>query len=278
MGRIMRNYSSKKGSALLLTLLIMTAVGGLLLTVSKVVIDSIHMNSTTSDADAATRMAMSGIEDGLARLNNFGAVNEGVNSSTYDYGDKSDTTHYLQPMRRGYTDGGCTTLGKDVVTSDTASYNSECPYYDMKISRMMSIKPGVEVANSTTLPINTPKVFNITGDYSYFTLQAAGGTTISVISCSDINGTGSCGAPTIGSTVTVSGSSVKSIKLSVLIYGINNKNVIVGSISTINGAYIDRGYTTVEVIGYAGGVRKGYMVTINADGTKKFQEIVDFSS
>lgn len=259
----MRSKPSQSGSSLLLVILITTTVSVVILATSKLIIDTTRSQSAADYANLAKQMALSGIEEGLARYNGFGSgsllkVGEyGNDASANELGTSS---YRLKPMRRGFYDADCLVPSSDTpILSEGTVYNSDCPYYDLTVRSIIRIdSPDFHTYTSRELPPNQEIILNILQS-SPFNFTPSG----SEVSYRTFDGFDGTGSGTESVTVAKSGlgviddSTIKSIAFttkvgfSQLILTVNSGQLAIG-----------KGFTTIDVSGYAGSIRKKYILTI----------------
>ncbi|MBU6389516.1 hypothetical protein KGQ71_03295, partial [Patescibacteria group bacterium] len=144
MGKISSRQST--GSSLLITVLIMTVVGMVVLVVSRNAILSTRVASQNDSSNLAFQMAMTGLEDGRLRAQLFGGAPLTAQGEFGDLTSTASNPHIVNPRRRGYlmTDASsaCTNPGSDQSVSTSATtVNQSCPYYDLAVYRLITITP-----------------------------------------------------------------------------------------------------------------------------------------
>ena len=278
-----RNYIKPPGSALLLTLLIMVSVSSIVLGSAKAVNDSTRIVGATDSAILAEQMAQSGIEEGFNRLSQsatsatngdygVGAVYDAVYGNTYS----------LTPMRRGFKQGTkCQTIISDSTPTNSA-IDQNCPYYDLTIRSMVSISNDTSKSyaaqtfdiNGRDLPVGGSLTLPISQfQGGYFTIKPTyvGGASGSM-ACQAFNASNNpvstlegCPKNNIGLFIVSSLGNVRSIQLTVD-KPLDSATVIYAQPSPLT---IGKGFTTIDAIGYAGGVQKRLMMTVPKDPTIK---------
>ena len=161
----------RNGSSLLLTLLVMTTVGAMLLTVSKAFIDNARFSSTSDSLLLATRAAQAGLEEGLQRMKTSsfldGAGGEYGDGASNNQSPTPANPYQLLPLRRGFVPvkpgiAKCqiwSTEGKADATN--SNYDPDCPYYDLTVRNTVNLSP---VGNTyTNAAIKRTNSYTITG-------------------------------------------------------------------------------------------------------------------
>lgn len=274
----MQFLRKQSGASLLIILLIMAGAGAVVLVGSKAIIDSSRQVSATANNTLALQMAQTGVQDGLL------LYKKGFLSQSGEYGDTTAVGGYsLQPMRRGFSDASCKVYGLDQLASATATtYNPDCPYYDVTIRNTIAMTSATTNWSLTTreLPNNIATVIPLENNPALtFSLDALPGLTYDYGVCTTYN----CSAPSDPvAGIGVTGSSNPAFQISALTGGgIPIKALrftahyslsagphvgVIGSVAPQSlfptQVAVGKGYTTIDVTGYAGGVQKKVVVTI----------------
>ncbi len=134
----------KKGSSLLLVLLILTGFSGILFAISQQVRGARRQSAGQQFAHEAELQAMAGIDEGIMRMKT------GALDARGEYGTLASTTNYyrLSPIVRGF---------KSVTTScDTPTdtgLDLSCPYYTIAVRRMVGANvPGESLLRASDIP------------------------------------------------------------------------------------------------------------------------------
>lgn len=270
----------KSGSSLLLTLLVMTTVAAMLITVSKAFIDNARFSSTNDSLQLATRMAQSGLEEGLLRIKQNTLIGgEYGNGTNNNLNPTPANPYHLLSMRRGFaaTDTTCTLWSVDgPATAANASYNQNCPYYDLTIRNIVSLSTGSDAQG-----IARTSSYTLTGqDFGPATainlqvrevdpsvsgqVNVHNSTNTATINCNLCSP--NVLAPAATGIINNSVVAGQTLTLSVTSGAIDGGGlVITNPVSTSGGAAnfaLQKSSTTVEVTGYAGGVQKKLLYTV----------------
>lgn len=124
---------SKPGTALLLTLLMLTAVSTVLLVSSHSYLSGIRYSTDSDNLIMAENMAKAGLREGLIRFKNGYGLDNG------EYGSKSNTPYSLYAWQRPFFGSDCGSLNSDQSIDQTLSYSSECPFYELAIRKKAAV-------------------------------------------------------------------------------------------------------------------------------------------
>jgi Tfp pilus assembly protein PilX len=264
------NYTNRRGSSLLITLLIMTAVSILLVSGSRAVVESSRSVGTLDAQTSAQHIAESGLQEGLLYLRQNNPV---LQAGEYGVKDISTTPYSLRPLRRGFSDSACTVMTPAAATTASTA-NTDCPYYDLAIRNSVGYSGSTNppyTLSSRDVPHNQPIALNLqTGEPITFHPQTGGGTVSSYTYalCPDITMVG-CTAETPISTsqdfIVQSTKTYKALKIRAL-YTAGVAPTIPATLMTIspastNEVALGKGNTTIDVTGYMGNVQKRYVIT-----------------
>src|SRR4051812_8565042 len=112
MRNTMKASTRQSGSALLIILLLLSAIGAIILTASRAIIETSRGSTSGITLQTANQMAQAGIYEGLNRLKVGGSAL--VNG---EYGNGMLTNpgldYSLAALSRGYSDAACTQLSSD---------------------------------------------------------------------------------------------------------------------------------------------------------------------
>lgn len=266
----MKKQLRQSGSSLLIILLIMSAVGAIVLGGSRAIIDASRLSAAASASLSAERMAEAGIQDAVLLYKGF--LKDG------EYGEPNASpfgAYSLKPQRRGFTDANCTLIGQDQPASAPATkYNPDCPYYDFTIRNTVAFTTDVNFAFSTRVfPPGQPVLLMLKKNPGIHFAWAQGFplTNYRVRTFSDLAGQSIPLSDTgfvINQFFDIS-NLAQSVEITAN-YAINSgphaSSVLIpsqtdGSTTQIA---IGKGYTTIDVTGYAGNVQKKLLLTIRA--------------
>jgi hypothetical protein len=271
----MKMLRKQPGASLLIILLIMAGAGSVVLVGSRALIDSSRQVGATTNNTVALQMAQAGTQDGLL------LYKKGFLTSTGEYGDSAGVSGYsLKPVRRGFTDAACKSWGVDQpATSAVSTYSLDCPYYDIAIRNTKALTASTTDYSLTSreLPNNVPTIIPIPVNPAItVNLNSVPGFTYDyylcvTLDCTDVtdpvqtfvaqNNLSFQIPATAGIKV------VKAMKFtSHFTLSSGPHVIIVSGIAPQSGwpsqIAMGKGYTTVDVTGYAGGVQKKVLLTI----------------
>jgi hypothetical protein len=265
----MRTIPRQSGSSLLLTLLIMIGVSGIILTVAKSVAGQARLTSQTKLSHEADQMALTGIDDGLMR------INRGQTNIDQQYGDDTLGLNRLGPLRVGFTGTTCDTVAS-VSPPSPALNDPTCPYYDMAVRTQTSVSEPTEVLLSPLdLVLGQTETFKVLSNVGPVLLvphfvNASG----SSITCD--SGCATNGPFVDGSQIQVTAGPSFTFSLTLTSGELSTKGVSLSSSIAPSEFVIFRPNSfLVQATGYAGGVQKKYLLFRN-DITNK-QQLIDFT-
>lgn len=277
----------RPASSLVITLLIISAVGAVLLTASRSLLDSTRIAAATDSASSAELMAQNGIEEGLLRykVSCPGPTFCGLNSDG-EYGDFTKLTgqvYSLQPMRRGFlpqnTSGmpagtpSCSVPSNDGVTDPlvNTSYDPNCPYFDLTVRRQVALIQPTDVLTLTNreLPLKQKVLLNI-NHFTNFTISLPSNTTSKLDYTTVVSGAGTPESgtldPATNPQVTINGSGTTGINLTVPNVDLAGQQVTIKLFGQGGVLLIYKGVITIDSTGYAGGITRKKIMYIHGDG------------
>lgn len=271
----MRTLRRQAGASLLIILLIMAGVGSVVLAGSKAIIDSSRQASTTSFSTSALQIAQTGIQDGLL------LYKKGFLTASGEYGDPAGSTgtnYSLQNVRRGFqlNDATCSSFTVDQVQS--ATYNQDCPYYELSIRNVEAFSSAASAASyqltSRELPKGVGTIIPLPvnpGITLTFNTNGGIGLTYDYSTCTTLN----CQAGSESATTLGVSNSLLAINAGVLAVRITphftpsaGPHVQIVQAVAPTGSWgtsqiaVGKGFTTIDVTGYAGGVQKKLILTV----------------
>jgi hypothetical protein len=265
----MRTIPRQSGSSLLLTLLIMIGVSGIILTVAKSVAGQARLTSQTKLSHEADQMALTGIDDGLMR------INRGQTNIDQQYGDDTLGLNRLGPLRVGFTGAACDTVA-DVSPPSTALNDPTCPYYDLAVRSQTSVSEPTE-ALLTPLDL-------VLGQTQTFRVLSTPGSVLLVPHFVNPNGSSitcdsGCATPgpfVDGSQIQVTAGPSNNFSLTLTSGELSTKGVsLYSSITPSEFVIFKTNSFLIQATGYSGGVQKKYILFRN-DITNK-QQLIDFT-
>lgn len=156
-----------KGSALLGTILMITAITLVYFTATKILMDQNKISMKESNINKAEEMADLGLKEGLAKVKvNYSLPDCQMDSDSvlncWEYGDKDLNGVIKGPMMMGYNSSCDGSLLESRLSNNT-TIKKECPYYLLAIRDAVVVKSGdefqiakqLQVAGNLKLPIRS---------------------------------------------------------------------------------------------------------------------------
>jgi hypothetical protein len=266
-------------AGLLLTVLTMAAFATVSAVAIQLLLSSSRANGQIGAAQSADQMAQQGLQEGelryrLHQLSVEGEYGVGAVSSftsTTALSAVISGGYSLSAMRRGYLLGSsCANLASDGTPASTA-YDPACTYYDLAV-RTKAVIGRSSSPTAYNYPVNVfangqvSLTFQSDNSGSVtFTLKqvaADGGTSdghgLFTVSCSNCTNMGN---PSVLATITLPTANPVALNIaySGLISGQTPDTLQVASSTPL---VFDKGFTTIDAIGYAGGIQKEWQANI----------------
>lgn len=239
---------SVKGSALLGTILMITAVTLVYFTTTKILMEQNKASMKEDNRVKAEEMAEMGLREAMARVKTKCTNVGNLDTSCEEYGEKEiNTGVIIGPIIKGSTNVDCKDLQADENYIGNTTVNKECPYYLLAIRDSILLKPGKEFELSKQLQL-----------FDNLTLPVRFGSGAKVF----VDGQD---CPSSGSVACDYSVSTKvAIKFNPSVT--NQKKVVtIKNTGPTDDLYIGKGYATLDVIGYGN----------KSDGTSYVQKQTD---
>ena len=262
----MKHVCKQSGSGLLLTVLTLTVFAAVSVLLTQVLTSTMRVSGLQSVAGESSAMADQGLQEGLLRYSQFKqSVSIAALNPFGEYGIGADTSagggnsYSLLPFSRGYT-AGCAVLGGD----NDLKIDFSCPNYKLAVRSRILLQPGT----SFTFPA---QIFAAGSPTSIVVYNLNGGTG-GVVQFSTRYGAKydiTCNSGCDNNKYNVKSGPFQSITISANSAQLQidpNKSkteltVAISSLSLLN-MIIDKGFTTIESTGYAGGVHVEKLLNI----------------
>lgn len=264
------------GSALLIVILVMTTIASIVLTATRSAVNSQRVGSDLENSSTAYQIAQSGLDEGLLRY--YQNVLVGHEYGRNAVNNENGVGNYsLLPMRRGsqpQTAPVCNSISKDDFADDSNfAYDHDCPYYDLTVRTTVSLDfdttathpvPDTYYYDVRLFPIGVRvwEHLNIrqTAPFSLVPTFVQGGTVL-IEECSLPEGLGTCTVTSAVSGIPVIiGATARSLAITVSSGSLTSLQVV----STLSSGLltIGKGFTTIDAIGYAGGISRKLVLVI----------------
>lgn len=261
----------KPGSSLLIVVLVLTVVSVLTVTGARVLTLNSRQSAFYDASSRARQIAQAGIEEAMARLTtpSTGLDSQGEFGNPASGGD----FYPLSPVRRALSGTNCIT-----PVADPPALTAGCPYYDLSIRTTIAVRQSnasdlskfnTQAFQVADFPSDATVVVPIvTGNTLTFHANLSV-TAVSYTLCTSYDGTTGCGsANLVGQDFmvdTTSGSrhSMK-IKITYTLPLAPDQGLLKLTGCTVSSSTgfcgIGKGYTTAEVVGFAGEVARVHYI------------------
>lgn len=262
----------QSGSGLLITILTLAGFSSVALLGTAVFLASARQSSRNTAALVADQMAQQGIQEGLLRYSQDNGTDSVLVKGEYGEGAVSNAQpnnavpYSLLPLRRGYTGADCATASADA--SMTASVaDPTCPYVDTAIRNTVSLAQGIRYLYTPEL-IASPLTVRVK-KYAEFVVSKTTSAGQGIVQVCDTAGTCrsvtlTTASPRVTVTQNYVGSGLNIDHLVLSESGDATLAVAPDSNAGTSQLAIEKGFTTIESTGYAGGIQQKLVMNILA--------------